>query len=342
MSTPTEPTPPQPDDASPDAAAAGSPQPAATPEPADVQPTEAYPPADAQPTEAYPPADAQPTEVYAPAGQPTYGQPGDPAAYGQAAYGQAAYGQAAYGTPAAGSPAYGDPAYGAPVSDPGVPASDRPRGLAWASLGLAIGGLVLVSAAFIPLPWVSLGLAIIGGLLLLVALVLGIVTLASKKQGGKGLGIGAIAVSVLGSLLWIGAITASIVWIGLSVADSSGTGSNPDVSVTEEAGPGEDDTTEEAPSGIYDEAAYLAEVRPEILAIMQEIEPGVTQEIVDEFYTDEMLVTLGSTIVTLGDMGGESIVDGLVEGSDGTFSEEQATRFYETIRDAAEQYLVEE
>lgn len=338
MPTPTEPTPPQPDDASPDAAADGSPQPPATPEPADAQPTEAYPAADAQPTEAYPPADAQPTEVYAPAGQPTYGQPGDPAAYGQAAYGQAAY-----GTPAPGSPAYGDPAYAAPVPDPaGVPASDRPRGLAWASLGLAIGGLVLVGAAFIPLPWVSLGLAIIGGLLLLVALVLGIVTLASKKQGGKGLGIGAIAVSVLGSLLWIGAITASFVWIGMSVAGSSGTGSNPEVSVTEEAGPGEDDTTEEAPSGTYDEAAYLAEVRPEILAIMQEIEPGVTQEIVDEFYTDEMLVTLGSTIVSLGDMGGESIVDGLVQGSEGMFSEEQATRFYETIRDAAEQYLVEE
>ena len=50
------------------------------------------------------------------------------------------------------------------------------------------GRIVFVGAAYIPLLWVSVILALVGGLLLLVALVLGIVTLASKKQGGKGLG----------------------------------------------------------------------------------------------------------------------------------------------------------
>ncbi|MCW3493501.1 hypothetical protein [Microbacterium sp. SSM24] len=312
MTNPTEPTPPQPADA----------------QPTDAQPTEAYPPADVQPTEAYPPADVQPTEAYPPAGQPTYGQPGDPAAYGQ---------------PAA-TAAYGQPAYGAPVADPAaVSVADRPRGLGWASLGLAIGGLVLVGAAFIPLAWVSLVLVLLGGLLLLVALVLGIVTLASKKQGAKGLGIAAIAVSVLGGLLWIFALTASLLWIGLAVAGSSSGSSDPEISVSEEATPGDGESTEgEAPTGTYDEEAYLAAVRPEILAIMQEIEPTITQELVDEFYTDDVLITVGTTIVSMGDLGGDAIVDQLVEGSEGMFTAEQATRFYETIRSAAEQYLVEE
>jgi hypothetical protein len=313
MSNPTEPTPP-PADA----------QPTAAYPPADAQPTAAYPPADAQPTAVYP-ADAQPTAVYPPAGQPVYGQPA----------GQPAYGVPAYGQSASGDPAYGDPAFGAPV------AADRPRGLAWASLGLAIGGLLLVGAAFVPLAWVSLILALLGGLLLLVALVLGIVTLASKKQGGKGLGIGAIAVSVLGGLLWIGAITASLVWVGLSIAGSSSTGTSPEVSVSEEAAPG-DDTTEEAPPGPYDEEAYLDEVRPEVTAILQEIDPSVTEDLIGQIYSDEMLVATGTALLAAGDSARDAFVSSTVESSDGMFAEEQAIRFYDVVLDAAEKHLVEE
>ncbi|KRB36479.1 hypothetical protein [Microbacterium sp. Root180] len=344
MTNPTEPTPPQPgDDATATAATApesvepAAPEPAApdapaapvAPQPADVQPTEAYPPADAQPTEVYPPADAQPTEVYPPAGQPVYGDPAAPSAYGQPAYG---------------APAAGGPAYGAPVAGPAaVSAADRPRGLAWASLGLAIGGLVLVGAAFIPLAWVSLVLALVGGLLLLVALVLGIVALASKKQGGKGLGIAAIAVSVLGGLLWIFALTAAFLWIGLAVAGSSSGSSDPEISVSEEATPGDEESTEEeVPAGVYDEEAYLAEVRPEITAILQEIDPNFTEDLIGQIYSDDMLVSTGQALLAAGDSARDAFVTSTVESSDGMFTEEQAIAFYDSVLDAAELYLVEE
>lgn len=333
MTSPTEPTDREPETApAPDSAAAAS----APGSPADAQPTQAYTPADAQPTEAYVPVD-QPTAVYPPAdAQPTE-------AYGTAGQGQA-YGQPV-GAPAPyGSPAYGGPAYAAPAAEAAVSGADRPRGLAWASLGLAIGGVVLVSAAFLPLAWGSLALALVGGLLLLVALVLGIVTLVSKKQGGKGLGIGAIAVSVLGGFLWIAALTVAFVWIGLSMAGSSSTGTDPEVSVSEEAAPeeeGTDEGAEETPTGTYDEAAYLAAVKPGVLALMQEIEPSVTEELVGEFYTDDMLVASGQGLLLAGEAAEEAFVSSTVESSQGMFTEDQAQRFYDLLVGAAEQYLVE-
>lgn len=341
MTDPSDPTSPQSDSPAPASDAPSSaPAPDAEPTEAhvppspDAQPTEAYPPADAQPTEAYPQADAQPTQAYPPAdAQPTQayappvGAPPADAPYGQAPYGQPAYGQAPYG----------QPAYAAPTAT-----ADRPRTLAWASLGLAIGGLVLIGAAFIPLAWVSLILALVGGLLLLVALVLGIVTLASKKQGGKGLGIGAIAVSVFGGILWVLALTAALVWIGLSMAGSSSeTGSGPDVSVSEEATPDDETAEEEAPTGVYDETAFLAAVRPEVLAIMQEIEPSITEELVSEFYTDDMLVASGEGLLMAGDAGRDAFISATVESSQGTFDEAQAARFYDLLYDNAELYLVE-
>lgn len=332
MTSPTEPTDPRSENASAlDAAGTAS----APGSPADAQPTEAYSPADAQPTEAYVPVD-QPTAVYPPAdAQPTE-------AYGTAGQGQA-YGQPV-GAPAPyGAPAYGAPAYAAPA-EAAASGADRPRGLAWASLGLAIGGVVLVSAAFLPLAWGSLALALVGGLLLLVALVLGIVTLVSKKQGGKGLGIGAIAVSVLGGFLWIAALTVAFVWIGLSMAGSSSTGTDPEVSVSEEAAPeeeGTDEGAEETPTGTYDEAAYLAAVKPGVLALMQEIEPSVTEELVGEFYTDDMLVASGQGLLLAGEAAEEAFVSSTVESSQGMFTEDQAQRFYDLLVGAAEQYLVE-
>jgi hypothetical protein len=310
-----------------------------------------------QPTAAYPPADAQPTEVYPPAGSP-YAAPGAAPAYGQGAYGQPpaappAYGQPPHGQPGYSQPGYGQPAYGDPAfaAAPGGPAGPaapdtRPRKLGWIALGLAIGGLVLVGVAFLPLLWVSLVLALVGGLLLLVALVLGIVTLASKKQGGKGLGIGAIAISVVGGLAWIGAITLAFLLIGLSVAGSSSGLVEPSPSVSEQApddsavDEGTDDESD-APSGTYDEAAYLAEVRPQITAIMQELDASITEEMLGEIYSDEMLVTTGQAFLVTGDSAREAFITSTVESSGGVFNEDQATRFFDAILGAAEQHLVE-
>ena len=124
-----------------------------------------FPPAGNEPTQAYPgltPSDAQPTQPY--------GTPG-------------------YAAPQA-------PLYGQPVPPLGEPAQ-RPKKLAWAALGSSVLGFVLVLLGFLPLPWVSLALVVIGGILLLVGLILGIVAMASKKQGGTGLGVAALIISVI-------------------------------------------------------------------------------------------------------------------------------------------------
>jgi hypothetical protein len=330
MSDPTAPTPPQP----------GEPErsvPEAAPASPDAQPTEVYGAPSAQPTAAYPPADVQPTEVYPPAGQPAYGEPAG--AYGTAP-------SAPYGAPAT---AYADPAYGQPPAGQTPPPSgpdQRPRTLGWISLALALGGLALVGAAYIPLLWVSVVLAVVGGLLLLIALVLGIVTLASKKQGGKGLGLGAVIVSVLGGLAWIGAISLALLFVGLDAA-SNGSSSAPEPTVSTEATPDADeddaDAEEEAeaPSGTYDEAAYLAQVRPEITVLMQEIDPNLTEEMLATVYSDETLISLGTSLVGTDEATRQLVVESLSGGTDGLFTADQAQRFFDIIIVAADEHLVQ-
>ncbi|MGA7149535.1 MAG: hypothetical protein WBX17_13735, partial [Microbacterium sp.] len=241
--------------------------------------------------------------------------------------------------------AYGDPAFAqspAGATPPGSP-DQRPRALAWISLGLAVGGLALVGAAYIPLLWVSVILALVGGLLLLAALVLGIVTLASKKQGGKGLGLGAVIVSVVGGMAWIGAISLALVLIGLNAAANNSPAPESTPSASAEATPDtEDDGAEEEaeePSGAYDEAAYLAQVRPQILALMQEIEPTVTEEVLVTVYTDETLLTLGTSLVQSDEVTRDLFVQSLATGTEGLFTEDQAQRFFDIILVAAEAHL---
>ncbi|KQZ85049.1 hypothetical protein ASD56_01360 [Microbacterium sp. Root166] len=321
MSDPTSPTPPQPGEPErTDSSAPVSP---------DAQPTEAYDAPAAQPTAAYPPSDFQPTEAYPPAAQGAYGQPG----------------AAPYGQPGAPATAYADPAFAqapAGATPPGSP-DQRPRTLGWISLALAVGGLALVGAAYIPLLWVSVILAVIGGLLLLVALVLGIVTLASKKQGGKGLGLGAVIVAVLGGLAWIGAISLALLFVGLDAAANNSAAPESTPSSSAEATPDadEDDAEEEAeePSGAYDEAAYLAEVRPGLTAILQEVDPSITEEMLGQIYTDEMLIELGTTLLSADEATREIIISSLASSAEGLFTEEQAQRFFDVILVAAEAHL---
>lgn len=102
----------------------------------------------------------------------------------------------------------GAPAGMAPA--PGGPGSvgDRPKTLAIVALVLAAVGVVM---AFIPfVTWVS-------GAVLLAAFVVAIVALASKKQGGTGLGIAALVLSVVG---WIVSIVVAIASFGL-IADAA-------------------------------------------------------------------------------------------------------------------------
>ncbi|TQJ30985.1 hypothetical protein [Microbacterium sp. SLBN-146] len=309
MSHPEEPTPkgttPVPDESS------------------DAQPTAAYPPVpempaayatenpaygqDDQQTAAYPPPAPQPTAAY-----PQYAPP---SAYAQQ--------PAPYGSPAAG--------YAAPTPQPSGP-DTRPKTLGWVSLGLAILGVVLASVAFIPMMWVSLVLALVGGLLLLVALILGIVTLANKKQGGKGFGIGAIVVSVLGSGVWIGAIIWSIVIIGLGTAgwDSGSEGLPPGVEQSEGGS---------ATAG--GEEAFLAEVRPELLTLFQEIDPAITLELMETAFPDDALISMGEGSLLAGDAGRDAMVEVLAQSSGGAFTPEQAAEFYDVVHSAAQEHLAD-
>jgi hypothetical protein len=279
---------------------------------------EGTPAAEDQPTEAYPaPAADRPTEAYPPAPEPAYAAPTAPPA-------------------------------------PVATATDtRPRRLAWVALGLAVGGLVLVLLAYIPLLWVSFALALVGGILLLAGLVVGIMVLVKKAQGGKGLGIGAIVVSVLGGGAWVGALIWSLILIGLASSGGSiGTvdpSATPPAAVEESATPAPSasasaeaeatDAPEQTTPGVYDEAAYLAEVRPTLTALFTEIDPTITDEVATMVFPDESLVQIGQAVIS-GDLDRESLVATLVS-EDGNFTQEQAERFFDTIDAAAQKHLVQ-
>jgi hypothetical protein len=210
---------------------------------------------------------------------------------------------------------------------------------------------------------VSTVLAVIGGILLLVGFVLSLIALISKKQGGKGLSIGALVVSIIGGILFFFALIASLIWLGLAAAIEDGdlvdpgptssalpsqeASEAPSETPSEEATPGE---TAPAPApgatGTYDEAAYLAAVRPEFFAILQEIQPGITEAEVAEIYPDDVLISIGQSFAALVEAGGleegrQSFVDSTVSSSNGAVTAEQANRLFDTVSNAASAYLVQ-
>ncbi|MCX6502321.1 MAG: hypothetical protein NT132_07960 [Microbacterium sp.] len=178
-------------------------------------PAAPQPPAAAQPPSAQPAAPTTPLPPYAAAS----GYPGAPGGYpasasvppagpytppaGQAAppagpYGAPAAPPGQYGAPAGQYPPAGGsippghtPAPGSVPPGPGKPADTRPKTLGVIALCLAIGGAVL---AFIPL------VNLISIPLLIAAIVLAIIALVSKKQGGTGFSIAALIVSVVAGL----------------------------------------------------------------------------------------------------------------------------------------------
>ncbi|SFS02556.1 hypothetical protein SAMN04487846_1586 [Microbacterium sp. cf046] len=98
----------------------------------------------------------------------------------------------------------------------------RPRALAFVSLGSAIVGVVLLIlslAAFVGvvmfyMPWWSQYLA--GGVLI-AAIVLAIIALGSRGQGGKRIGVAALIIAVAGGLL--AAVSPAIIFILIVTAD---------------------------------------------------------------------------------------------------------------------------
>lgn len=292
-------------------------------------------PTNEQPTEAYPPADQQPTEAYAaPAG-----------GYG-----------AAYEAPSA--PAYppADPAQpGYPAAQSGYPQQYAPapsgpdtrsKTIAWTALGLAGVGFLATLLGFIPVVWVGLVAVIIGGLLLLAGFIFAIVGLAGKRNGGKGLSIAALIVSIVGAAIGTFALLWALVLVGLSVSGNSTEelltpDPMPSVEVTDNAtDEGTDEGTTEGET-VAGEAAFIADVRPKVTAILQEIDPSATPELVEVAFPDETLVLLGQALLITGEPGIDAMVEQTIAGAGGAdvVAAEQLRRLYLEILASAQAHL---
>ncbi len=282
----------------------------------------------AQPSETpLAPSDDVPTAAYEPAPPAPPAPPAAPAQapYGQAPYGQAPYGQAPYGQP--------------PVAAAGP--DTRPKTLARVSLGLAIVGTVLACVGFIPLGWGGLVAVLIGGLLLLAGFVLSIVALASRKQGGKPIGIAALIVSVLGAVVWTVALIVAFVFGVLATAERSADAA-PTPGISAPGGDPDDSAPGDATGGgvsAADEAAFLGEARPQLNELFAELDPGFTEETVRQVFPDDALISLGQSFTQAGDGSRQLLVDTLVANLDGVLDAEAAERFIDILTDAAENHL---
>lgn len=113
----------------------------------------------------------------------------------------------------------GGPAFGPAPAGAGLPpggADSRPKALAITALVLAGAGvLVVLVAATLG----TLGLGWLSPLLLFTAFVLSLIALISRKQGGKGFGVGALVLSILGGIL---TMVVAVAWIFGSFGTSYG------------------------------------------------------------------------------------------------------------------------
>lgn len=271
------------------------------------------------------PEDAHPTEVYPPA----------PPAPDYAA-------QAPYAAPAA--PAYAQSGAPQPYAGAPVAPDTRPKRIAWTALTLAIAGIVLSLFGFVPILWVGFALALVGGLLLLAAFVFSIVGLAGKRNGGKPISIIALVLSVIGGFVGVFALVVSLVFIGLSAtAGSSSSGSTdsepapaPSSSVSEG---GTDEGSTDAGATTADEAAFLADVRPQVTEIMQQVDPAMTPEVVETAFPDENLILIGQALLATGEAGIDSFVDQTLASTGDVVSADQLRALYQAIYESAQAHL---
>ncbi len=313
------------------------------------------PPTDpTQPTPA--PSDAQPTEVYPPATGgygASYAAPAAPSAPEYAA--QAPYtappaapydATAPYGTPAGYSAV---PSYGARAGYPAPTGPDtRSKGVAWTALILAVAGILLCLLGFVPLPWLGFFAVLIGSVALLAAFVVSIVGLVGRRNGGKGLSVTALVLSVVGSVVAGFALLASLIFVGIATVNTS-IDSLPSTQTSDEASDGSsgttddsattDDTTDGSADQSASEAAYLAAVRPEVNDIMMGLSSSVTSADIEKLFPDESLLLIGRALLVTGESGIDSMLDSTVEAAGGAVTADQVRPLYEAIYQAADAYL---
>ena len=193
------------------------------------------------------------------------------------------------------------------------------------------------------MPWIGVVLAAVGGLLLLAALILGIVALASKRQGGKGLGIAAVVLSVVGGVIWAFALVAAFFWFGLAALEAE-VSADPTPAVTATVDPGDTGTDAGDGATAAEQQAFLDEVKPAVLAIMQTIEPSITAEQLDGIYSDDDLIASGEQLASIPadqrEAQREAFVTASVQTSGGVLTEETAGQLFDVLINAADAHLV--
>lgn len=238
--------------------------------------------------------------------------------------------------------AYPPPAY---ASGPTAP-DTRTKHIAWTALALAIAGVVAALVGFVPILWVGFGFALLAALLLLAAFVFSLIGLIGKRNGGKGISVTALILSVVGSVIGSFALIFSLVVFGLAASGTSSSESAPEVSAAPSAAPSDDGAivqpSDEATPAAPDadaEAAFLADVRPKVNELMASVDATITPDIVQSVFPDDQLVLMGQTLLIAGEGGIDAIVDATVAQSGDVVPADVLRQLYESVLESAQTYL---
>ncbi|WP_417564296.1 hypothetical protein [Microbacterium sp.] len=222
--------------------------------------------------------------------------------------------------------------------EPLLPPVERRRPRTLAALGLTAGliGVLAVIGGFVP----ALGTrsVVVGGVLLAVGLVLSLIALISRRQGGTGLGVAGVIVALLGGVVFVAALVVSM-WVGLTAEQT------PTPKPTTQATSGADEQAEHDAAVAAGEKAFLSEARPQIRTIVKQIKPGATDQQIDSSYSDDILLLIGYSVLDAYNSGGapavDQQVDALMSMRPGVFTKPQAARLVDVVLTAARAHLVE-
>lgn len=233
------------------------------------------------------------------------------------------------------------PEYGATPTAPDA----RTKGIAWTALALAIAGIIAALVGLIPILWVGFGFALLAGLLLLAAFVFSLIGLIGKRNGGKGISVTALILSIVGGVIASFALVISLVLFGLAASGNSSAPA-PEVSAAPSAEPSDDSAvvspTDEAIPAAPDAdatAAFLADVRPKVNDLMASVDPTFTPEIVESVFPDDQLVLMGQTLLIAGEGGIDAIVDATVAQSGDVVPVDILRQLYQSVLESAQNHL---